>query len=58
MISAGMASMSYYIVMAFVAAHFVAMFNWSNLGIILAINGARSSAGCRCRPRCWSARSC
>ena len=40
MISAGMASMSYYIVMAFVAAHFVAMFNWSNLGIILAINGA------------------
>ncbi len=40
MVSAGMASMSYYIVMAFVAAHFVAMFNWSNLGIILAINGA------------------
>jgi aminobenzoyl-glutamate transport protein len=40
MISAGMASMSYYIVMAFVAAHFVAMFNWSNLGIIMAINGA------------------
>jgi aminobenzoyl-glutamate transport protein len=26
--------------MAFVAAHFVALFNWSNLGIILAINGA------------------
>ena len=40
MISEGMASMSYYIVMAFVAAHFVAMFNWSNLGVILAINGA------------------
>ncbi len=40
MISAGMASMAYYIVMAFVAAHFVAMFNWSNLGIIMAINGA------------------
>jgi aminobenzoyl-glutamate transport protein len=40
MMSAGMASMSYYIVIAFVAAHFVAMFNWSNLGIIMAINGA------------------
>jgi aminobenzoyl-glutamate transport protein len=40
MISAGMASMAYYIVMAFVAAHFVALFNWSNLGIIMAINGA------------------
>jgi aminobenzoyl-glutamate transport protein len=40
MISDGMASMAYYIVMAFVAAHFVAMFNWSNLGVIMAINGA------------------
>jgi len=40
MMSVGMASMSYYIVIAFVAAHFVAMFNWSNLGIIMAINGA------------------
>lgn len=40
MISEGMASMSYYVVMAFVAAHFVALFNWSNLGVILAINGA------------------
>ncbi len=40
MISEGMASMSYYIVMAFAAAHFIALFNWSNLGIILAINGA------------------
>jgi aminobenzoyl-glutamate transport protein len=42
MISEGMASMSYYIVMAFVAAHFVAMFNWSNLGVIMAINGAEA----------------
>jgi aminobenzoyl-glutamate transport protein len=41
-ISDGMASMSYYIVMAFVAAHFVALFNWSNLGLILAINGAET----------------
>jgi aminobenzoyl-glutamate transport protein len=29
-----------YIVMVFFAAQFVAYFNWSNLGIILAINGA------------------
>jgi len=35
-----MAEMGPYIVLAFVAAHFVAMFNWSNLGAILAINGA------------------
>lgn len=42
MVSEGMASMSYYIVMAFAAAHFVAMFNWSNLGAILAINGAEA----------------
>ncbi|MGB3508823.1 MAG: AbgT family transporter [Microcoleaceae cyanobacterium] len=32
--------MSYYIALAFVAAQFVAYFGWSNLGIILAINGA------------------
>jgi aminobenzoyl-glutamate transport protein len=44
MISEGMASMSYYIVMAFVAAHFVALFNWSNLGLIVAINGAAGLA--------------
>ncbi len=42
MISDGMASMAYYVVMAFVAAHFVAMFNWSNLGVITAINGAEA----------------
>ncbi|MFN3513839.1 MAG: AbgT family transporter [Phenylobacterium sp.] len=35
-----MAEMGPYIVLAFVAAHFVAMFNWSNLGAIIAINGA------------------
>lgn len=35
-----MASMGGYIVLAFVAAQFVAFFNWSNLGLILAINGA------------------
>jgi aminobenzoyl-glutamate transport protein len=40
MISEGMASMSYYLILAFVAAHFVALFNWSNLGAIIAIHGA------------------
>ncbi len=35
-----MADMGYYLVLAFVAAHFVAMFVWSNLGLILAIDGA------------------
>lgn len=40
MMSEAMADMSYYLVLAFAAAHFVAMFNWSNLGLILAVNGA------------------
>lgn len=35
-----MVSMAPYIVLAFAAAHFIAMFNWSNLGAIVAINGA------------------
>ncbi|WP_304711851.1 AbgT family transporter [Phenylobacterium sp.] len=35
-----MAEMGPYIVLAFVAAHFVTMFNWSNLGAITAIHGA------------------
>lgn len=34
------AAMAPYIVMAFVASHFIAMFNWSNLGAISAIRGA------------------
>jgi aminobenzoyl-glutamate transport protein len=37
---ASMAEMGPYVVLAFVAAHFVAMFNWSNLGAIIAIHGA------------------
>ncbi|HYE47865.1 MAG TPA: AbgT family transporter [Caulobacter sp.] len=37
-----MISMAPYIVLAFAAAHFIAMFNWSNLGAILAINGAQA----------------
>jgi aminobenzoyl-glutamate transport protein len=36
------AAMAPYIVLAFVAAHFIAMFNWSNLGAITAINGAEA----------------
>jgi aminobenzoyl-glutamate transport protein len=35
-----MSDLAYYLVLAFAAAHFVAMFNWSNLGLIFAINGA------------------
>lgn len=35
-----MADMAYYLVLSFAAAHFVAMFNWSNLGLIFAIHGA------------------
>ena len=40
MMSEAMADLGYYLVLAFAAAHFVAMFNWSNLGLIFAINGA------------------
>lgn len=35
-----MGSMGAYIVLAFVAAHFIAFFNWSNLGLIVAVTGA------------------
>lgn len=40
MMSEAMADLGYYLVLAFAAAHFVALFNWSNLGLIFAINGA------------------
>ncbi len=40
MTAESMSSMGGYIVLAFAAAQFVAYFNWSNLGLILAINGA------------------
>lgn len=40
MVSGSMADMGLYIVLAFVAAHFIALFNWSNLGVITAIAGA------------------
>ncbi|SEL18890.1 aminobenzoyl-glutamate transport protein [Colwellia chukchiensis] len=38
--SKSMGSLSMYIVLVFFAAQFVAFFNWTNLGTILAINGA------------------
>jgi aminobenzoyl-glutamate transport protein len=40
MMSEAMKDLGYYLVLAFAAAHFVALFNWSNLGLILAIHGA------------------
>lgn len=42
MMSESMGDLAYYLVLAFAAAHFVAMFNWSNLGLIFAIKGASS----------------
>ncbi|HEY0927376.1 AbgT family transporter [Brevundimonas sp.] len=36
----GLSQLAPYIVLAFFAAHFVAMFNWSGLGPILAVNAA------------------
>ncbi|MEM8546596.1 MAG: AbgT family transporter [Pseudomonadota bacterium] len=40
MMSDSMGDLAYYLVLAFAAAHFVAMFNWSELGLIFAIQGA------------------
>ena len=40
MMSGAMGDLAYYLVLAFAAAHFVAMFSWSNLGLIFAIHGA------------------
>jgi aminobenzoyl-glutamate transport protein len=40
MSSESVAVLGSYIVLAFFAAQFIAYFNWSNLGLILAINGA------------------
>ena len=40
MMAEAMKDMGYYMVLAFAAAHFVALFNWSNLGLIFAIKGA------------------
>ncbi|HVM22352.1 MAG TPA: AbgT family transporter [Sphingomicrobium sp.] len=40
MMSGAMGDLAYYLVLAFAAAHFVAMFGWSNLGLIMAVHGA------------------
>lgn len=40
MMNASLADMGGYIVLAFFAAIFIALFNWSNLGVIMAVNGA------------------
>ncbi|ANU07215.1 AbgT family transporter [Paraurantiacibacter namhicola] len=40
MMAGAMEDLAYYLVLAFAAAHFVAMFAWSNLGLVLAVNGA------------------
>jgi aminobenzoyl-glutamate transport protein len=40
MMAGAMGDLAYYMVLAFAAAHFVAMFNWSNLGLIFAVKGA------------------
>jgi aminobenzoyl-glutamate transport protein len=40
MMAGAMEDMAYYLVLAFTAAHFVAMFGWSNLGLITAVEGA------------------
>ncbi|WP_207491872.1 AbgT family transporter [Aridibaculum aurantiacum] len=40
--SKSMATLGSYIVLVFFAAQFVAFFNWTNLGLVLAINGANA----------------
>jgi aminobenzoyl-glutamate transport protein len=45
MMGEGMRDIAPYIVLAFFAAHFVAMFAWSNLGPVLAVNGAEALTG-------------
>jgi aminobenzoyl-glutamate transport protein len=42
MMQEGIRALAPYIVFVFFAAHFVAMFNWSRLGPIIAINGAET----------------
>ncbi len=40
MMTEGLATMTPFLVISFFAAHFIAMFAWSNLGPVMAINGA------------------
>ena len=41
MMGAAMSDMGAYIVLAFFAAIFIALFTWSNLGVIMSVNGAQ-----------------
>lgn len=50
MMQHGVRTMAPYLVFVFFAAHFVAMFNWSRLGPILAINGAEALQGMNLSP--------
>jgi aminobenzoyl-glutamate transport protein len=45
MMTEGVIVLAPYLVLAFFAAHFVAMFNWSGLGSILAVHGAEQLQG-------------
>mgnify|MGYP000668629197 FL=1 len=45
MMSEGIRGMAPYLVLAFFAAHFVAMFAWSKLGPVLAVHGAETLKG-------------
>ena len=40
MMNGALGDMGGYIVLAFFAAVFIALFNWSNLGVIMSVNGA------------------
>lgn len=40
MMTGAMEDLAYYLALSFAAAHFVAMFNWSNMGLIFAVKGA------------------
>lgn len=40
MMSESMGDMAYFLVLAFAISHFVAMFGWSNLGLITAVHGS------------------
>jgi len=50
MMQHGVRTMAPYLVFVFFAAHFVAMFNWSRLGPILAIDGAAALQGMNLSP--------
>jgi aminobenzoyl-glutamate transport protein len=42
MMTGAMRDLAYYFVLVFAVAHFVAMFGWSNLGLIMAVEGAQA----------------